>query len=380
MLKSLFITLLLGSLSLAYGFEDKPASSVDDGQAKDAALGKSLSEQVDKEYKASKNTEYQERVSRIGAEIAKIANESTVNILWGSKKACKFNYTFKVLVGDDVNAFSLPGGYIYVFEGLINHAESDDELAGVIAHEVSHAAFRHLATLEKEKSKIDAVTIPMILIAIISGGSTAGGLIELGQLVGVATGSGWSQKAEEAADYGGFQYMLKSKYNPTGMVTFMERLAFEERMSPKIDWGIYRTHPPTRERANELVQRMNTAGIAIKRSTVTTLFKTQIKPTPEGNFDAWFGGRKLYTFSGEDAQSRAEKAAARIDSFMDSLPELFDIRSLQDGTIIGHGTVLWQVTSSDAQATKDTLANATTNAVLSLKRSLYNLTYRVWDF
>jgi predicted Zn-dependent protease len=355
--------------------EDRHAEDV----KRDSDVGKKYAEQVEKEYKVSKNAEYQAKVQAIGGQFADIANANLVKVLWGDPRLNKFQYHFKVLEGEDVNAFSLPGGYVYVYEGLLKYVESDDELAGVIAHEVSHASFRHLATLQREESKLQPLTLPLILIAIFSGGSAGWDLLQLGQLIGLATGSGWSQKAEEAADYGGYQYMLKSKYNVVGMLTFMERLAADERLKPKIDWGIYRTHPITRERADEMMQWMKESGIRVRRSLVTTTYRTTLKPPQDDKIDTWFAGRKLYTFAGPDAQARAEQAGVKIDAFMDQVPELFDIASDDNGNVIGKGRPLFKVTPADAQAAGVDVKEATRRAVQSLKRSLSILGYRVWD-
>src|SRR5579885_1407819 len=90
---------------------------------------------VEKHEKLSTNEDMQNRVKRIGAVMAAIANKTHLIALWGDKRFSKFDYDFKVLQGkDNVNAFSLPGGHIYVYEGLINFVQSDDELAAVIGH------------------------------------------------------------------------------------------------------------------------------------------------------------------------------------------------------------------------------------------------------
>src|SRR5579862_6614674 len=121
----------------------------------DIAVGKrAIVEEVDKTEKPSDNKEYQARVDRIGQEIAAIARITPVEVYWGDKRLNKFNYTFKVLKGDDPNAFTLPGGFVFVYEGLVKYAESDDELAAVLAHEISHAEQRHYAQLSKEQSKV----------------------------------------------------------------------------------------------------------------------------------------------------------------------------------------------------------------------------------
>src|SRR5207248_3056953 len=134
--------------------------------------------------------------------------------------------TFKVLEGDDINAFSLPGGRIYVYEGLMKFVESDDELAGILAHETSHAAFRHVATMEHKENKLVMAQIPLIIAAILA---HSPGVMAVGQGYTQSTTSGWSIEAEKAADFGGFQFMLKSNYNPVAMLTFMERLARKHR-------------------------------------------------------------------------------------------------------------------------------------------------------
>lgn len=348
--------------------------------ARDVELGRKYAAEVEKQFRISKNAEYQERVQRIGAELAEIANSMQPRVLWGDSRRNTFEYSFKVLEGKDVNAFSLPGGFIYVYEGLVEYAESDDELAGVLAHEIAHAAFRHLATLQREQSRLQAITLPMILVAIFSGGQATGDLMMLGQLVGLASGSGWSQQAEQAADDGGLQYVLRSRYNPVGILTFMERLAVEERNRPKIDWGIYRTHPPSRDRAVELANKIRAAGIPIERSKVTRTFRTQTESGKvEGTFDIRFNGSRIALFAGPDAQARAEKACSKLDAFFDRVPELFQVAAKGDGRVVGLGKELFRITEEDAAATGQSVEDAAFASVQAIKRSLYFLSYRIWE-
>lgn len=347
----------------------------------ESALGKKYAAEVEKENKLSTNKEFIERVERVGGEIAAIARTQQVDVSWGDKRLSPFNYTFKVIEGDDVNAFSLPGGYIYVYEGFMRYVESDDELAGVMAHEVAHASFRHLATLNREAQKFQAVSLPLLLVAILSGGQAGGDLLALNQLVGIAVGGGWSVKAEKSADWGGFQYILQSKYSPVGLLTFMERLARDERSQPKrqLDWGIYRTHPPSRERAEALIENLNGRGIQIRRSAVTQTFRTHVRPADNGGVEVLFSGRALFKFSGDSALQRADDAAARLDAFFDNVPELFELRVLGDGMVEGRRKFLFRITAEDAA-----LAGITTYALAdeteaNLKRALYMLSYRIWD-
>ncbi len=341
----------------------------------DVDLGKKYSVEVEKDLKLSKNAETLARIQRIGADIAKIANTHKVKASWGDTRLNHFNYTFKLVEGTDVNAFSLPGGTVYIYEGLVKYAESDDELAGVIAHEISHASFRHIATLRREQGKLEAITLPLILISVLTG---AQGLGLAGQLGSQAIASGWSVKAEEAADYGGFQYMQESKYNPVGILTFMERLAHDDAHSERADLGIFRTHPPSRERAEKFISRLTEANIPIKRSQVTTSFRSQIKTGDKG-VELWFGTIRLHTFAGTDALKRADDAADMVNDLMDSVPRLYDVQLQEDRIIVGRGKNLFYIAEEDARKLGLSSAQMAAKALSAIKQAAYNVAYRVWE-
>jgi len=345
----------------------------------DIKVGKKYSEEVEKEYKISTNEEYVARVQRVSSELAAIAKVNQVTCSWGDKRLNPFDYQFKVVQDEDINAFSLPGGYIYVYEGLCKFAESDDELAGVLAHEIAHASFRHVATLQKEASRLQLVTLPLILIAIFAGGETGANLGTLASLIGTAKGSGWSVSAEEAADYGGFQYMLKSRYNPVGMLTFMERLAKEQRFTDRMDLGIFRTHPPSRDRADTMVEHLNALHIPIRRSIASTAYRVQLRDVDGGKVEAWFDKRKLMTFGGPDAKGRALEAGERLNLFFDTVPDLFDVQLQGEDVVAGRRQPLFRVTADDAKVVGASVKDVTTQSSLAIKRSLYLLAYRVWD-
>lgn len=355
----------------------------DDDLKRDREMGAKYSEQIDKELKVTDDKELIERVQRIGGELGQIANQTPVEVTWGDKRLNPFQYQFKVVQDKDINAFSLPGGFIYVYDGLIKFAESDDELAGVLAHEVAHASLRHVATLQREQSKLQAIQIPLILIAIFAGGAGgAGQALTAGSLVGTAIGSGWSVKAEQAADYGGFQYLVKSKYDATGMLTFMERLAITERRKPVgfLDLGIYRTHPPSRERAEAITKFMSDAQMPIRRSKVAPSCRVDVKPHEDGTVQITFGQRTIVALAGADALDRADKISRRINTFFDSEPDLYEVKAENaQGQIVGRRQVLIELTHDDAVAAKATVAQLTEETTMNLKRAMGTLSFRVWN-
>ncbi len=344
----------------------------------DIELGKKYAAEVLKELKLSDDKVGQDRISRIGAEISEIANQTLAKVTWGDKRLSVFPYSFTLVKGDEVNAFSLPGGPIFIYDGLIKYTESDDELAGVIAHEISHAAFRHVATLRREQSKLEALTLPLILIAILSGGQDGANVAQGGMLLNQAIGSGWSVKAETAADYGGLQFMVKSKYNPTGQLSFMERLAYDDRHRPDIDWGIYRTHPPSRERAKAMISHFNDLKLPIQRSLVTKTFACQYAKTDHQTTSITFAGIKLMEVAGADQETRSRVIGSRLNEFFDSVPKLHEVRVI-NSSILGSNKKLFEVTAYEADAQKIGLSETTKLVYEKIRSAVYDLNYRVWD-
>lgn len=366
----------------AWSQAEKDDQRHQDDLKRDTEIGKKYSEVVDKELKISDNTDQIERVKRIGDEMAAIANQTHAVATWGDRRMNPFTYTFKVVKDKDINAFSLPGGYIYVYDGLISAVESDDELAGVLSHEIAHAAFRHVATLQREQSKLQAVQIPLLLLAIIAGGANAAGdALTLSSLIGTAVGSGWSVKAEQSADYGGLQYMMKSKYDPTGLLTFMERMVREEkRNGASGDPGIFRTHPPSAERAAAITSEMKSFNLPVRRSRVSPSCRVEVKPHEDGTVAISYLGKPIVALAGPEALDRADKYAVRINAFFDAEPDMYEVSSTQDGDIIGKRQMLIELDHEDAVANKTTVAQLASDTTKNLKWSVANLSFRIWAF
>jgi len=341
---------------------------------KDVDKGKEYSTELEKDLVLSDDAKLLERVRRIGGELAAIANKKGFPATYGDARLSPFEYEFKVVVDKDVNAFSVPGGFIYVNSGLLDNVESDSELAGVLAHEIAHASHRHLMTLAKEYSKVSTLTtIAALVVAVFADGRDAVNALNTQQLFLMALTSGWSEKAELDADQAGLQYMIESKYNPVGILTFMERLAFKEsRLGPNIDWGIQRTHPPSRKRVVELRNRLTSKNIAIARSEVTTSFRVAVGEAGDRR-SLSFGGYPLFTVGGDDAAERAETLAGRLNKFFDSSPQIFSVR-VDGGRLMWFGRELVQFRDGDVDGKS---ASAAAEAALAaIKGALFSLDFR----
>lgn len=362
--------------------QERPPIKVDDPKHQedinlDVSRGEDYSKRIAKQVEFSENEEYIERVETIGNALADIANTHKVDVSWGDERLSPFNYQFHVLKGEDVNAFSIPGGYIYIYEGLIEFAETDDELAGVIAHEIAHASFRHIAKMMDEQSKLNVVNLGAVLWAIFSKGDAAKILLPT-QLFNLALGSGWSIDAEIAADRGCVQYLMLSEYNALGVLTFMERLAYQNRLNPTFDWGIYQTHKPTEERAHDLTIELRANDVPFQRSEVTTTLRAVAKPG-DGGIEVWYAGTKIHLFAGDDAQSRSESAIMRLNSFFDAVPAMYELELRGNNTIYGRGRTLFSVEGPDASAQGVTFDGSVRKAYNAMEISVFSLGERMGE-
>jgi predicted Zn-dependent protease len=151
-------------------------------------------------------------------------------------------YTFRVTVvrSDIVNAFALPGGYVIVFTGLLKHAESPEEVAGVLGHELNHVLLRH------GMSRIVKTAGLVAVVSILIGDQPGGGLAK-NLAVDLLTLK-FSREQEIEADLGGLRLLLRAKIDPAGMIAFFERLSQRDGLQIEL----LSTHPMSGARAERL--------------------------------------------------------------------------------------------------------------------------------
>jgi len=340
---------------------------------RDVELGQKYAAEIEKQVTLSEDASLLERVNRIGQELAVISREHHVVATYGDKRHNVFEYTFKVVQDEDVNAFSIPGGFIYINSGLLDFVQSDDELAAVLAHEIAHAANRHLVTMSRQQERTQIFTLPVVIAALLAGSVRDANLALIGQdLLLTALTSGWSQEAETDADRAAVYYMLRSKYNPVGLLTFMERLAFREKNSPRFDWGIMRTHPPSRVRAERLKALLKKEAVPVERSKVTTDFRVAYKAVESGVI-VTLGNDELFRLGGEDAEERAKKVIEPLNEFFDSVPQVFELSASGD-RILARGKTIIRFEDADATGGAHAAAAA---AEASLKRAVYRIAFRI---
>jgi predicted Zn-dependent protease len=154
-----------------------------------------------------------------------------------------------VLDTEEVNAFALPGGFFFVNSGLILKADSEAELAGVMAHEIAHVAARH-GTRQATRGEI--AQIGMIAASVVIPYGWTGYAIRQGAGLAIPLGFlRFSQGMEREADYYGLQYMYKTGYDPTAFVDFFEKIQSMEKKKPGTLAKVFATHPMTDDRIKD---------------------------------------------------------------------------------------------------------------------------------
>src|SRR5207247_7460975 len=202
------------------------------GTESEVRLGRQLAAEVDRTAKFVDDPIITEYVNRVGQ-----------NIVLHSD--AKVPFRIKVIDGDEVNAFALPGGFFYVYKGLILAADNEAELAGVMAHEIAHVAARH--TMENE-AKLRAMDYGM-LAGILLGGPIVSNVLYNGSsfFEGMAFLK-FSRGAEEEADKLGVQYMWAAGYDPGAMATMFEKLEAKNKKKPGTIAKMFQDHPAPADR------------------------------------------------------------------------------------------------------------------------------------
>ncbi|MGD0922438.1 MAG: M48 family metalloprotease [Terriglobia bacterium] len=202
-------------------------------QEKEIGIGKQYANEIDHSAKMVTDPVVVEFVNRLAQNVAR-NSDLTIPL------------TVKVIDSPELNAFALPGGFLYVNSGLVLAADEEAQVAGVVAHEIAHVAARHWASQMTKATFLQYAMIPLIFTPmsypVYMGLSTA---LNLGIPMAFLK---FSRGDEAEADMLGLQYMYKAGYDPSAYVTFFSKIIDEDRKSPGSVPTVFASHPPTPER------------------------------------------------------------------------------------------------------------------------------------
>jgi MAF protein len=234
----LLTTVFLSGCSTEYNLATKQEEKYYYSTDKEVQMGRLINLRVQKEYKFSGDPLQQKRVEDIGKKIAAVSGRKEID------------YYFQVLEDDQINAVSLPGGYVYINSGLLDKVSSDDELACVLAHEVGHIVARHSI---KKLQAMQSYSVLRLLVAVAPGTGDVGSAADAAFTQFLL---GYSREDELLADQLGARYAKLAGYDPHGMVTFLTKLQDINRRMPLTERSYYKTHPYVPDRIRVVKQEM----------------------------------------------------------------------------------------------------------------------------
>ena len=301
-------------------------------------LGREIYEKLDKANAISKNQKVNDYIRKIGAQIL------------SSQQRVPWDFQFHVINSSAINAFATPGGYIYVFRGLITLSENESELASVMAHEIAHANARHIDQMMERSKKLNYAALAGVIAgALLGGGSGAGAAVAMGTMAGVQTlALQYSRENEEEADRFGMSYLAAAGYDPKSMVDFMKLMRRHEFYSNNIP-SYFLTHPGTSDRISYLdgllearytrkgkesivggLRRVQVELLMEERNLepVLTRFRDELKKNPS-DVNALYGMAVVQAKMGQ-----TKEAAETIKTALSYAPE--DPEMLRDAGIIAY--------------------------------------------
>jgi len=242
--------LLAAATAVAGGCATNPVTGDKDfvlmSEAKERELGARFHQRILEQHDVYRDDELQAYVNRIGQRLAAVSHRP------------ELGYQFTVLDDDSVNAFALPGGYIYVTRGILVYFNSEAELAGVLGHEIGHVTARHSV---RQYSTATATGLLGSILLAEAGAGRAGA--ELFNVVHTATIRGYGRKHELESDRLGAQYLARAGYDSGEMLDVIGILkdqeqyeihrAGEEGREPRVYHGVFATHPDNDTRLQEVV-------------------------------------------------------------------------------------------------------------------------------
>lgn len=211
---------------------------------KEIKIGASLSKQIEREFKPDNDPLIQQRINKIGQQVARETERK------------ELRYHFKVLDVEEINAFALPGGYVYIFKGLWEKIEKDDaKIAAVLAHEIAHITARHSI---KRLQASYGINILSILVAVTPGSdgySKNKAMAGIGELM-----LAYSREDEMQADFLATKYMQLAGYDVAAILDVLQILQDEQRKKP-MRTKMVQTHPYISERKKLVKQKINRGSI-----------------------------------------------------------------------------------------------------------------------
>lgn len=307
----LVLLLVVGALS---GCATNPVTGDSDfvlmSEEKEKSLGRELHQKILRQKGAYDDPELQAYVQRIGSSLASVSHRQNLD------------YQFTVIDSPQVNAFALPGGYIYIERGLLAYLNSEAELAAVLGHELGHVTARHSVRQHS------ASTTTQVLASVVAATTGVYGAQDVANIASTALVRGYGREHELEADRLGAQYLARAGYDPAAMLKVIRvlkdqevydtRQARAEGREPRAYHGLFSTHPDNDQRLKEVI-------------AAADQYRQSGKKRPDGR-DAYLAQIDGLVFGASEREGvqRGNRFYHRGLDFALSFPEGWSIENLPD--------------------------------------------------
>ena len=242
MIKKFECLILVLSLCLCAGCAVNPITGEEElmliSEQQDIEIGRKYAPEVEKQMGGRiANQALQNYIDRVGQRLARVSHRRN------------FQYHFAALNHESVNAFALPGGYVYITKGMLKELTTEAQLAAILGHEITHIVARDVAAAMSREIGIE------LLLSAVTSQRTPGSVLTAANLTHQILGLQFSKKDEKDADLAGLDYMVWAGYNPYAMVETMQMLQAQQRVRP-IEF--FSTHPSPQNRIAYLTEKIQT--------------------------------------------------------------------------------------------------------------------------
>ena len=329
-----WLHIIMAALFLLSGFEGallrttSPIAYAALSVEKEKEMGRRLVLQIENELEIIQDPTVQQYVDRIGERIISHVGRTP------------YEFRYYVVKSPDPNAFAIPGGHIFLASGLIIMASSEDEVAGVVGHEIAHIKARHMAQRIERAKKLSFATLAGILAGVIVGGKAGGAMMTGSLAAGQALALKYSREDEREADQLGFHYLVKAGYDGWGMVSLLRKLHRMSFLSPGTPPSYLSTHPGTEDRISYLMERLRDTperalkgnGKGLKRVQAKLFVEERESQTAIKHFLSILKGKPI-DVDGLYGLALAYKKMGRIDLAIEELERARHV-SAQDGEVL----------------------------------------------
>ena len=292
--------------------------------------GAKYHQQILQQYQVYDDPALQQYVNEIGQRLAAKSHRPDLK------------FTFTLLDSPQVNAFALPGGYVYVTRGIMSYMNSEAHLAGVIGHEIGHVTARHGAQRAMQQQLAGVATAAVAI------GTGSGDLAQISQVLGGALMSGYGRQQELESDRLGAEYIAKNNYDPQDMIEvigllkdqelFATEKARREGKQPQAYHGLFASHPRNDQRLQEVIK-------------AAELFRDVAQPMPDN-------GKFLRLTDGMAFGESESQGITRGDKFYHNGLDLF-MQFPQGWNVINQPTELVAASPDSSQAIRMRMATKT---------------------